>query len=669
MRLVTTKKKHMPKNHRLATLILFLGSTLICGQLIAQPCPETLFEQTGEANYLDIRAPGGGDIRIPLPEVQVFPGGKERIYILLPDVVTSLGTPIIQWNELVLKKPLNSAANWQGSLDRASFFDTSCLPRLEAANFGDARSQDNFLYATENNRVTVKGTVAFAAVDGKQLVLHLDVSAQEIPSPLINDLDGEVFTSNGPLTITSGEISYFPNEHRLQGAGFAEGENLNQRFEFEVNGYMGRPGIFVVNEGTERQDAFYIYRIEGDPNMELTVRKYAPGTKMLASNSFFEPIPFSVDPLDFDKLTLLGTYHSTALLIDPKPVAIQLPLQNQAFEGKSPDIEQVRSFSTPLQVSPKTWASNVTLFVENLPVWSLQWDEQTDPEKSIKTIRLKQRQEEADSELPEVRQRLSYQQVERINEGFMEIFKNFDDAQDTLKLKTSILALFEENRLSTTATTADSFEDFLVTTVTAFREAEKYALYTSSGESVPALDANALALLPIELTVDAETGLPLSRSFSYKSTQMKIDYEADSILLTVANERQGTQLLRLPNSSLLDIYQFFGTLTQLPLASDYQANLAFFDLIPNEKSHFGVDGSERVLVAPTYIHTRIRVVDELTYQGTAAFKLDVQFNGLSNPFFAENYEEDFTGTYYVTRSFPHQIIKATFNQGLTLQSE
>ncbi len=659
----------MPKKSPLATLILFLGSVLFFSQLHAQPCPEVMLQPTEASNYLEIRASDSENIRIPIPEVRVFPGGKERIYLLLPDIVTSLATPIIQWNELVLKKPLNSTANWQGSLDRAAFFDTSCLPRLEAGNFGDARSEDNFLYVTENNRVTVKGTVSFAEMDGRQLLLHLDVAGQEIPSPLINDLDGELYVKNDSLTITSGEISYFPNEFRLVGAGFAEGKSLNQRFEFEVSGYTGLPGVFVVNEGTEGQDAFFIYRIAGEPDKEITVKKYAPGAGMLASDSFFEPIPIQIDALDFDELALLGTYHSTAVLIDPKPVAIELPLQNQAFKGISPDIRQVKSFSEPLLLSPETWENDVTLFVENLPVWNLQWNELTDPEEGIKKITLQRRTEEENREEPEIRQRLSYQQVERINEGFMEIFETFDETKDTLSLKTSILALFDENKLATTATEADSFEDFLVTTVSAFREAEKYALYTSSGESVPALDANAIALLPVALQVDQETGLPLSRSFSYKTTRIQIDYESDSILLTLTNERQGTQRLTVPNAALLDIYQFFGILTQLPLASKYQANLGFFDLMPVEKSHFGVPGSERVLATPTYVHTRIRVVDELTYQGTPAFKLDVQFNGLSNPFFAESYEEDFTGTYYVTQSFPHTIIKATFNQGLTLQSE
>lgn len=656
----------MPDRFSFATLIFLFGTAMVFYQAKAQPCPENLMATNVASNYLEILSPDSDPISIPLPEVQVFPGGKERIYILLPDVLTELSTPVIRWNELVLKKPLNSDENWQGSLDRASFYPTHCLPELEQSHFSEANSQEGFFYETENNRVTVQGTVSFAKVGGKQIKLHFNVTDRDVPKPLINDLDGKIYSGGHSLTVSSGEISYTPTDKLLTGAGFAEGDTLNQRFDFKINGYQGDPGIFVVDEGPDYLDSYFIYKVDGNPKTEIVIKKYAINPSVMELRSFFESIPFQVNPRDLEQLPLLAEFHSSSLLIDPKPASIELPLVNQAFEGNSPDIQQIRSFTNPMVLNPDSWENDYTVFFENLPVWTLKWIEQ-DSTDSIKTITLQNRLPETDTDEPGIEQRLSYQQVEKMNEGFMEIFKNFDDSADTTQLKTSILNLFETNDLTTSAQINDSFEEFLVTTISAFREAEKHALYTGSAAAIPALDANALELVPVELQVNTETGLPVSRSFTFKETNVQLTYEKDSIYLLAVNKNQGQQSIKLPNAGLLDIYQFFGSLSQLPLAEGSQVNLGFFDLAPIEKRSVEEPNQHRLLLLPKYIHASVTVVEELTYQGTAAIKLAIQFNGLRNPLFPESYEPDFSGTYYVSQSFPHQLIKATFNQGLTLQ--
>lgn len=72
--------------------------------IYAEPCPDlTLGPSATNLSYLEIISPTGTQ-EIALPEIMVFPEGKERIYCLLPDLLTTQKSPIIQWNELVLKK-------------------------------------------------------------------------------------------------------------------------------------------------------------------------------------------------------------------------------------------------------------------------------------------------------------------------------------------------------------------------------------------------------------------------------------------------------------------------------------------------------------------------------------------------------------------------------------
>lgn len=663
---VSIKHIVMPEKYSLTLMLTLVFHLLVCTAGNAQPCPETLAPNDTNGNYVEIISPEK-TVNIPLNQIRIFPGGKERIYILLPDILTSLSTPIIRWNELVLKKPLNSDENWSGTIDRKSFFPTPCIPLLEDDNFSSAESNEEFLYQTENNKVSVKGNIAFAKIEGRQLIIHLNIDQQDIPKPLINDLDGQIFTKEGSIPISSGEISYIPTSKILKGSGLAEGTGMNQSFDFLIPGYQGEPGIFAVNEGNNRQDVFYIYKIEGRPAETLSIHKYALNPENLTTDSFFKTSPFDIDLLNPDALIPVAKYESQAILIDPKPSPTLLPLTNNAFEGNSPTFEQMKHLNIPRDLAQVPWNKNLTFSFENLPIWNMDYQEEIGGD-GLKKIDIRYKTPENQEDQPALTERLTYNQVEQINAGFMEIFKAFDETSDTLQLKTGILQLFETNNLRTEATVSDDFEPFLVTTISGFREAEKYALSSGSGDFSPSMNTEGLNLLPVELMLKTESGFPESRSFDFHNTAIGIAYENDSITISASNDTQGRQELKVPNSNLFDIYQFYGVLSQLPLEEGYETDLTFFDVSPKIVMPVGQEsGKERLLLKPEYIHAAIKVQESLTYQGQPAYKLKVQFNGLNNPLFAESYEENFSGTYFVSQTSPHHIIRASFEEGLVLQ--
>lgn len=656
----------MPEKYTLTLTLSLVFHLMVYAVVNAQPCPESFFTNGMPANYVEIISPEK-TVEIPLNHVMVFPGGKERIYILLPDILTSLSTPIIRWNELVLKKPLNSDENWVGTIDRKSFYPTVCIPLLKDGNFSSAESNEGFTYETKNNKVSVKGNISFPQISGIQLIIHLNIDQQDIPMPLINDLDGQIFTGNGAIPISSGEISYIPTSEVLKGSGLAEGTAMNQSFEFLIPDYQGEPGIFVVNEGDNRKDVFYIYKIEGMPEETLTINKYALNPDNLITKSFFKINPIDMESLHLDELIPVANFHSQSILIDPKPTPTLLPLTNNAFEGNSPTFEQLKNLTLPVAIGQVPWEKNFTFSFENLPIWNVDFQEESGG-NGLKKIAVSYKPPEISDEQPALADRLTYKQVEQINAGFMEIFNSFDENSDTVKLKTGILQLFEDNSLRTEAKISDDFEPFLVTTISGFREAEKYALSSGSGDFSPSMNIEGLELLPVELILQPENGFPQSRSFDFHNTAISIAYEDDSITITASNETQGMQQLKVPNSGLIDIYQFYGALSQLPLKDGYKTDLAFFDVSPKMVLNVGQDANQgRLLIKPVYIHASVEVQERLTYQGQAAYKLKVQFNGLTNPLFAESYEEDFTGTYFVSQTSPHQVIRASFEEGLVLQ--
>jgi len=664
--LVYPKPINMPDRYSIVLMLSLALYFLVVLTASAQPCPEPLAPPDSNGNFLEITSQEK-TVKIPLNQIRIFPGGKERIYILLPDILTALNTPIIRWNELVLKKPLNVDEKWKGTIDRKSFYPTSCIPLLEDAHFSSAESNEGFLYKIENNKVSVKGNISFAQVAGKQIVIHLNVDQQDVPIPLINDLDGQIFTKEGPIPITSGEISYIPTSNLLKGSGLAEGTAMNQSFEFLIRDYQGEPGIFATNEGTDRRGAFYIYKIEGKPEETITIHKYALNPENLLSNSFFKTTPFDIHSLDLGELTPVANYTSNSVLIDPKPIPTLLPLSNNAFEGNQPTIDQMKIVNNPEKLDQVSWGKDLSFSFENLPIWNIDFQEENS-EDSLQRILVRYKAPENPENQPVLTERLSYKQVEQMNAGFMEIFKNFDETSDTVQLKTAILQLFETNNLGTEATLSDDFEPFLVETISGFREAEKYALTSGSGDFIPALNEDGLDLLPVELNIKTEDGFPESRSFDFNHTAIVIAYESDSITITASNEAQGVQTLKIPNAGLIDIYQFYGTLSQLPLTAGFKTDLAFFDVTPTSTVNYAQpEGQERLLIKPNYIHAWVQVEESLTYQGKPAYKLKVQFNGLTNSLFAESYEESFSGTYFVSQSVPHQIIRANFEKGLILQ--
>jgi hypothetical protein len=260
-------------------------------------------------------------------------------------------------------------------------------------------------------------------------------------------------------------------------------------------------------------------------------------------------------------------------------------------------------------------------------------------------------------------------QVTTMNEGFSSIFEAFDDNSDTLSLKKSILLLFSKNILPTSASINDDFEDFLVTTVTEFREAEKQALENSSTMAGP-ISFNANEKLSYALYLDEKARFPKERTFEINETNIQI-YYGDTITIEAENAVQGKQSLYIPGDpEIFDIYQFYGVLKQLPLAPGFKTNLGFFDVqVQPQQLQTGSQTISRQLLTPYFIHVSLSVEEEVIIENQSAYKVSVKFQGLNNSLFVESYQNEGLGIYYLSKSSPHQLIQATFDEGIILEKQ
>lgn len=137
-----------------------------------------------------------------------FPWGKRTHLLPFTWPFDYSKNPIIEWNELVLKKGLNSNEQWQGGVDRATFHPTPCFPQLKTAHFTKGISSEDFNYTVQGNKVTLQGSISFAALEGISIQLHLNIIEQIIPIPKINNLQGKLYGPSGELEVISGEVSF-----------------------------------------------------------------------------------------------------------------------------------------------------------------------------------------------------------------------------------------------------------------------------------------------------------------------------------------------------------------------------------------------------------------------------------------------------------------------------
>ncbi|MEX2512295.1 MAG: hypothetical protein WD398_05270 [Cyclobacteriaceae bacterium] len=636
----------------------------------SQPCPKSgVFGPEQASNYIEITSENH-TVKLFLEEVKVFPGGKERIYILLPDILTENNTPIIRWNELVLKKALNSKDNWRGDIDKVGFFPTSCFPDLNPSLFIGGEANDALRYEVNGEQVTLEGKIYFTSGNGTLMTLNLKVENQEIPKPLINDLDGAVYIEKTrpmqKLEIKSGELLYDPNLKTLRVSGTAEGGEINQVINFSITDFEGSEGLFPVNEGNANEDAFYLYQVKGNIAQGLEIRKYALPYASSPVMSYFETLPFNLENTDFDQMILLGEYHGKTVLVDPKPKPLTIGLYNHAFEGKSPTLDQLKKMNRNPSIEFFNWQNKYVIQYENLPIWGVNYSGNR-ANDSLYTLLVENITLSEEAQRQNGGQRLTYTQVDAINNGFLNIFEQFDQDSDTIQLKQDILELFKENNMEVNATLEDDFESFLVTTVSEFREAEKYALNEDSQQ--PANRINSSQLLPSKIHIHPHSGRPIERKFTYSDTDITIQYEDDIIRLEAENTTQGKQTKEIPSiPDVFDIQQFYAVLSHLPLQEDYQENLSFFDLRPVPKITY-INGNrlERLYLESNFIHVEIKVKEKTAIDGQEIFQVEALFNGLKNPLFAESLEEDRTGEYFLGGSIPFKILHGTFDEGLSFQ--
>lgn len=646
-------------------VLIGISILLITNHSHAQSCPDLKLDaKSANLSYLEIQSEGKSH-QIPLPDIMVFPEGKERIYCLLPDILTLHNTPIIEWNELVLKKGLNTTDKWQGSIDRAKFHPTPCLPELAPTNFTNALSASDFYYVSQANMVSIKGNISFANINGNQITLHLNIVDQAIPKPRINNLSGKIVTPTGEMEVISGEIGFDKNSEILRGSGIASSDLGNQGFEFSIPRYSGDPGTYVANEGDEKHPLFAVYKVMGDPSTGLEIHKYELPSANINFKSFYDKRPFNLDSLALNNLNLKSKLSSSSIAIDPKPTPVVVPLFNTAFNERRLGMETLQKVIDNQVNAPPSWKEDLTITLRSYPIWKFQVEESIEESKPKKLV-IKNVISEA-HEASNNDSSINMDQVNVINEGFTEIFQSFDEDSDTLQLKKTILLLFSENNLPTIASVNDDFETFLTTTVTEFREQTKMALNKDQNPNAD-LSYNGNEKLSIELTLDQQAQFPLVRQYETKDTKIEIHY-ADTISIIANNPIQGEQILKLPgNPGLYDIYQFYGVLKQLPLSVGFETNLGFFDLsVQTQVLTTKTKQIERQLIIPDYIHASIMVDEELSIKDEPVYKINVKFHGLKNSLFVESYQSELSGIYYLTKSPPHQLIKAIFEGGIVLE--
>ena len=633
--------------------------------IYAEPCPDlTLGPSATNLSYLEIISPTGTQ-EIALPEIMVFPEGKERIYCLLPDLLTTQKIPIIQWNELVLKKGLNSSDTWQGGIDRANFYPTPCLPNLKTSHFSSATSSDDFIYDVQGNKVTLQGRISFAAIDGVNIHLYLNIKEQIIPRPKINNLQGKIFGPSGELEVISGEVSFNKNNEILRGSGLASSPNGNQGFEFSIPNYVGQSGKFLVNDGNEKYPLYSAYHIEGDPKDSLKIFKYEIAPKNLDFKSFFDPFPYTIDSLDDNELLLRAELISKSIALDPKPSPVLVPVSTSTDQKFKPNIFYRYIKNDNDLITPNNWEEELSIKLNSFPIWKYRINQKNTDTNNHNYIVIN----DIDPKYGRITKTssLSIEQVKAMNSGFSNIFQSFDIDQDTLKLKESILALFSKNKLATKASKEDNFEDFLVTTVSEFRKEEEATLNspTSAFDSM-ATDNNKIS--SYLLWLDENNHFPKKRIYEHGETKIQIHY-GDSITLIAKNATQGEQTYYLPgNPGLFDILQFHGALRSLPLDLGLKVNLGFFDLsVQSQILSVNNKSVNRKLIIPEVIHASINVEEEIMVDNQQAFKIYVKFEGLNNNLFVESLQNESSGYYYLSKTWPHQLIKAIYQEGIILE--
>lgn len=645
-------------------IFMAISWLMVTYPIYAEPCPDLEPNPSLTSSYLEIKSPEGNQ-KIPFAEIMVFPEGKERIYCLLPDLLTTQKNPIIEWNELVLKKGLNSNEQWQGGVDRATFHPTPCFPQLKTAHFTKGISSEDFNYTVQGNKVTLQGSISFAALEGISIQLHLNIIEQIIPIPKINNLQGKLYGPAGELEVISGEVSFKKNDDLLRGSGLASSSNGNQGFEFSIPNYNGQAGTFFVNEGSEKHPFYSAYLIEGEPNQSLKILKYEILAEDLDFKSFFDPSPYNVNSLDFNEQLLRAELSSTSIALDPKPAPVLVPLSKPTYQEDQPNLIALHASIDNDLIKPETWQEELTIKLNSFPVYKYEVKQVISEDEKNKFIVSNDIATGSGKMKSSVS--LTLEQVKEMNNGFSNIFESFDNEHDTLQLKESILMLFSKNNLSTSASKEDNFEDFLVTTVSEFRKQEEKALKTPEN-AFSNLASNNSEDSSYLLWLDANNHFPTKRVFEYEDTKIQIQY-GDSITLIAENPIQGEQTYSLAgNPGLLDILQFHGALRSLPLAQGLKVNLGFFDLsVQSQILTINNKPIERKLIVPEVIQASIIVEEEIMVKNKHAFKIYVKFEGLNNNLFVESLQNESFGYYYLSKSWPHHLIKATYQEGIILE--
>lgn len=185
--------------------------------------------------------------------------------------------------------------------------------------------------------------------------------------------------------------------------------------------------------------------------------------------------------------------------------------------------------------------------------------------------------------------------------------------------------------------------------------------------------------LPITLTFDGETGLPMRTQMELLDTDITLRYQGESVEVVAQNDAQGRDSLSVPlPQGSIDLFQFRHQLSYLPLAEGYTATFPIFAVsVQRRTSYSGQAGRrETVTLEPVYLRAKATVQALERPKGATEdwYRVQVQWDAVPRmlPFFegkAEGYGQPIEAIYWLTRTVPHRLRRVDYGRGRGLEGK
>lgn len=186
-------------------------------------------------------------------------------------------------------------------------------------------------------------------------------------------------------------------------------------------------------------------------------------------------------------------------------------------------------------------------------------------------------------------------------------------------------------------------------------------------------------LLPITLTIDGKTGLPLRTQLTLLDTEIELRYADTEVEIMANNAEQGRDSMRFPlPEGCIDLFQFRHQLGQLPLQAGYRSSIPVFALDINQRRSLSSQSgrSESVEMEPRYLRATLSVEATERPEGAQQdwYRIAVRWEGEPEllPFFAANpkvYGGPIEATYWLTKEIPHRLRRVEYGGRRGLEAE